>query len=133
MAVPEEIFACTFLKTLELKGIASLPENIAKLENLEALHIERSGLETIPDSLLALPKLKRLSLRNQHLMTKIPDVIFNLENLEELDLSGTTLLELPSRLRQMKKLKRINISGCSDEITLVHWVKRCEAWGINGR
>ena len=130
ISFPEEITACASLRLLELSGISELPSEISKLENLEVLQIDRSGLETLPDSLASLTKLKKLSLRNQRLLNKLPEVVFKLENLEELDLSGTALLELPPKLRQMKNLKSINISGCSDEKALGHWVKRCEAWGI---
>jgi len=130
ISFPEAIYTCTSLKIIELEGISELPEAIKNLENLEVLCIRRAGLETLPDSISDLKNLKKLSLCNLLLLNKIPDVVFKLQNLEALDLSGSPLLELPAKLRQMKNLKSINISGCSDDITLGHWKKRCESWGI---
>jgi len=130
ISFPEALYDCTSLKTIELEGITELPEAIKKLEKLEVLSIRRAGLETLPESISALTNLKKLTMSNLPLLNKLPDVIFELQNLEALDLSGSPLLELSAKLRQMKNLKSINISGCSDEITLGHWKKRCESWGI---
>lgn len=130
ISFPETLYACTSLKIIELEGISELPEGIKNFEKLEVLCIRRAGLETLPESFSALTNLKKLSLCNLRLLNKLPEVVFELQNLEELDMSGSPLLELPAKLRQMKNLKSINISGCSDDITLGHWKKRCESWGI---
>ena len=130
ISFPEALYACTSLKIIELEGISELPEGIKNFEKLEVLCIRRAGLETLPESISALTNLKKLSLCNLRLLNKLPAVIFELQNLEVLDLSGSPLLELPAKLRQMKNLKSINISGCSDDITLGYWKKRCEIWGI---
>lgn len=130
ISFPENLVICNKLKVLVLEGISELDAEVVKLHSLEKLHIERSGLETLPDFISNLSNLKALSLCNLLMMNKIPEVIFKLQNLEVLDLSGTPILELSAKIRLMKNLKYIKFSGCNDKDTLLHWKKRAKSWGL---
>ncbi|MCK8500959.1 MULTISPECIES: leucine-rich repeat domain-containing protein [Myxococcus] len=62
-SLPEELGQLTALRKLSLrycKHLTRLPESFAGLESLEELYLDAKGLETFPEVLTRLPKLKKL-------------------------------------------------------------------------
>lgn len=64
----------------------SIPPGLGKLQSLEVLNIEHSKIETIPDEIGKLKKLKELHFRYCDKLTKIPRSIKNCSNLTKVSL-----------------------------------------------
>lgn len=109
-AVPDEIGALTALKTLNLslnRAIASLPETIGALPELERLYLGHNALSALPDALTKLRKLRYLGLGHNK-FTELPAFLSELPALEGLNVVGNNgLRELPPALAESRSLHTI--------------------------
>jgi predicted DNA-binding WGR domain protein len=101
--------ALTNLKYLSLNGVKVIPIGLESLVNLEGLVWTDANLDTLPDTVTRLPKLRHLLLSGNHLVT-LPD-LRDLHELEILDLQNCRLERLPEGLLGLPKLKRLLFSG----------------------
>lgn len=137
-ALPGELASFRMLETLVLDGNAKLkelpPEILMKLERLQTLSMEESGVESAPalppklknlnagrcgftgvlqSSVLGLgmaPQLVRLSLRGNRITGLGESFGFQvLGSLEELDLSDTLVESVPSDIGACTRLTRLNL------------------------
>ncbi len=129
------IFELTSLKTLDLRGtgLMSIPKELNKLENLEALNLEDNKLSFVPcvsglkklrilnlqqnrirgisDNLFELNSLTELNL-SINFLSKIPNSSFSkLNNLIILDLSNNLFAEIPNSIRDLTGLRQLSIEG----------------------
>ena len=95
----------TTLKKLRLNGIASLPDSIGNLQQLESLEIDESrNLSTLPDSIGKLSQLTTLSIGHTAI-EQLPETIGNLSNLRYLTIMGNDqLAALPASIGRLEHL-----------------------------
>jgi Leucine-rich repeat (LRR) protein len=111
--VPTGIFKLNNLKHLSIQRnpkISTLDKSISNLHNLERLWIIGSHIESLPNNVFELQKLKQLILDNNKLTT-ISDSIKNLSNLEFLDLGNNNLRNIPISITGLKSLSVLYLNG----------------------
>ena len=122
MSLPKSIGCLTNLVELHVSfapSLKSLPEEIGNLANLETLEVSDSGLETLPDSIGQLKKLRKLKLFcYSHVMgcselLTLPETIGGLTNLEYLYLKNSAVQEIPETVGDLTNLKSIELCGSS--------------------
>lgn len=99
------------LVDLNLSGNKQIHEfgTILNCTNLEFLTINRTGIDSIPDEIKKLAKLKQLSVSNK--LVFISDSIGNLQDMRILSFGGNTQLNyLPASVTKMKRLLQLNIN-----------------------
>ncbi len=109
--LPESIGNLKHLKELNVrnnKGIASIPDSIGQLSNLQFLSLYGGNLSTIPDSIGSLKSLTWLRL-SENQIKFLPESLGNLLVLERLDLENNELESLPETIGSLQKLKTLNI------------------------
>ncbi|KAK7829081.1 protein light-dependent short hypocotyls 6 [Quercus suber] len=82
---------------------------------LQILNLSRTGIKSLPDSLIRLVSLKRLFLNDcQRLMILSPKV-GDLKQLEVLDLEGANIMDLPKEIKNLTNLTCLEVSfyGCT--------------------
>jgi hypothetical protein len=82
------------------------------LENTEYLDLSWTEIETIPNEISRLKKLKSINLQNSA-FKKLPDSIIELEYLESIDLKFSDVEHLPENISSMKRLEYLNLD-CSN-------------------
>jgi Leucine-rich repeat (LRR) protein len=97
------------LKHLSLHGVKTILKGLEHLVQLEELHWSNAQLETFPESVTALPKLRQLVLSGNRFVT-LPN-LQALTELEVLDLQNCRLERLPEGLLRLSKLKQLLFSG----------------------
>jgi hypothetical protein len=117
LAVPESICQLTSLQALRIKDtiIESLPEDLGNLQRLRILGIDlsRSGSEvTLPDGIASLEPLEYLGIKNLGENKKLPsfDKLKKLKELSLIDCKGIS--HLPEEIYHLKQLKLLNLKGC---------------------
>jgi len=88
------------------QGLASLPETLGQLSQLEELTLYSNQLVSLPETLGQLSELKNLRLYNNQLKS-LPETLGNLNSLANLDLSANQLVSLPETLGQLSQLKEL--------------------------
>lgn len=91
-------------------GLATIPDSLAQLTNLQTVELRRNRLTAIPESLAHLSKLEHLSLSNNQL-TVIPDFLVQPTNLRRLNLSYNQLTAIPDSLAQLTSLRDLELDG----------------------
>ena len=116
--LPDFIWDITSLKSLTLKGVASNQgeldaEKIAKLSNIEGLHLNKDGITNIPDGLFDIPTIKYLDLSKNAISGSIPASIGNNTKLQDIDFSDNPDLKgsIPASIGNLKDLYDIDFSG----------------------
>jgi len=107
--------ALTHLKTLHLGDTyGDFPAVIGdKYLELEDLYINHWGMETLPDNIGNLVKLKKmrfLNSSNQERLTKLPESFSKLRSLEYLEMVDVGLETLPESFSKLTNLKHIDLS-----------------------
>jgi hypothetical protein len=108
--LPDAVFECTNLETLELCGteLTDIPPAIAKLTKLRCLDIgNMKKMKTIPDSVCALDKLEVLRIGNGSI-NSIPEAIAGMTSLREIEMQSTSITKLPAAIATLPALKRLN-------------------------
>ena len=94
-------------------GLASLPNSLWELKQLQELYLDNNQLRKLSASVGALKQLKWLFLRGNKLRI-LPPSLGELEQLGELWLGGNQLQELPTELRKLEGLYCLDVSGNPD-------------------
>ncbi|CAI9729022.1 malignant fibrous histiocytoma-amplified sequence 1 homolog [Octopus vulgaris] len=117
--VPEQMSQCKKLQILNLSGkwsprggLRTLPISVCNLPELLTLDCSWHQIDTLPDEIGNLKKLKILSLRGNHLKY-ISEKIADCTNLQELHLTAAMrfIPKIPVALLNLKSLVKLNISG----------------------
>ncbi len=110
MVLPEEIASLQDLRLLAINKspIKSLPASITQLSDLRKLIIKDCGIDTIPQRIGKLEKLKVLVLEKNSIK-EVPRSIGSLKGLEYLSLKGNLIEELPQTISRLDELKRLDI------------------------
>lgn len=107
--------------------IDHLPEEFGNLKNLTELYISNNQLDSVPQSVCKLYKLKVLDLSYNHI-SSVTAQIGNLENLEEVNLSHNRLAGMPSSISSWKKIKSFirydNPIIFKEEEKIVGWLSK---------
>ena len=107
--VPAALWKLSSLKRLDLpEELTTLPPGIAKLVNLEELHLGPQALASIAKELPKL-KLKRLSVWGRS--KTLPDEIAQVPTLETLRICHLGLEKLPTKFTQLSKLVSLDVEG----------------------
>lgn len=103
------------LSMVGFKRLDSLPKEIEVMGPfVKELDLERcTQLESIPDEISGLKKLKRLKLTKCASLDSLPNSIGSLLRLEVLDLNKcTALASLPDSVDHLNRLKKLDVRGC---------------------
>ncbi len=76
----------------------TIPESISRFKNLQMILLDNC-IESIPDSICELPKLKFLALINNPKLTSIPECIGDLPSLFFLNLKGSENVSVPDSIK----------------------------------
>lgn len=79
--------------------IISIPEEIGRFKDLHMILLDNC-VDSIPESICTLPKLRFLALLNNKNLTTIPDCIADLPNLYFLNLKGSNNVKVPQRIQE---------------------------------
>ena len=110
-SIPNSIGGLSNLKVLwlynnNLKG--KLPETMKNLSNLSVLQLYRNKLSGPISSVVELPKLTELDLRDNQFSGKIPNSLGNLTNIEKIDISNNKLSgRIPNIFNNLQKLRQL--------------------------
>ena len=77
--------------------LINIPDEIGRFKDLEMILLDNC-IESIPDSICTLPKLRFLALINNPKLTSIPDCIADLPNLYFLNLKGSPNVKVPQTI-----------------------------------
>ncbi len=94
---------------------------------LVELRAADNPMQSLPDSICRLSRLRELHLRNNRL-SRIPESIGLLQELRQLDLRGNPLVSLPASLAELPKLDKLDLRWVPD-LDLPDWLERLEARG----
>ncbi|KAA8491333.1 Plant intracellular Ras-group-related LRR protein 4 [Porphyridium purpureum] len=124
-SVPASLGSMEQLQVIMLGNcrLASVPDEIGKLQNLVELHLYGNHLKAVPAQLGDCASLRVLNLgRNQ--LTELPDSLGKLKNLEVLHLYENDLRKLPSSLSACTALRTVSIHNNTELEVLPHDVHR---------
>jgi len=76
----------------------TIPEEIGRFKNLHMILLDNC-IESIPDAICTLPKLRFLALINNPKLTSIPDCVADLPNLFFLNLKGSNNVQIPDSIK----------------------------------
>jgi hypothetical protein len=76
----------------------TIPEEIGRFKNLHMILLDNC-IESIPDAICTLPKLRFLALINNPKLTSIPDCVADLPNLFFLNLKGSNNVQIPESIK----------------------------------
>jgi Leucine-rich repeat (LRR) protein len=93
--------------------IEILPD-FSRLPNLKSVDLRRNKIQTLPESIGNLTKLRNLSLHLNSLHS-LPESFASLSSLEELDLGRNLFTHIPKSIRKLKSLKSLKLQGNSIE------------------
>lgn len=88
-----------------------IPESISALKNLNYMSVDRSTIETLPDTIGELNQLDRLGVTRCTKLQSIPAKIGNLKSLTLLDFWANHLEELPNSIGNLLLLRKLKLSG----------------------
>uniref|UniRef100_UPI00358F6512 volume-regulated anion channel subunit LRRC8C-like n=1 Tax=Myxine glutinosa TaxID=7769 RepID=UPI00358F6512 len=111
----EEILSLQHLRKLtSLKlwnnHIASIPEHVRRLQQLERLYLSRNRITVLPSQLFLCSKLRVLDLAHNEIRT-VPPEVGVLQNLIHLSLTGNKLEILPDEVFFCRRLKTLRLGG----------------------
>ena len=116
--LPASLCLLTQLVHLELLGCASLqtlPADLGKLSSLISLHVKKSAINSLPDSIGDLAKLETLKLSECISLAALPDSLVKLAALKFLEISDCTSIgALPAGYGGLANLRHLDFSGCED-------------------
>jgi len=110
-SLPDEIGELANLEVLQLGGgqLTALPASLARCTKLREINLYNNKLAQLPPVLLELPALRELTLgKNQ--LTSV-EGIGRLRQLEELDLAMNPITTLPADFLELTKLTSLNLAG----------------------
>ena len=90
-------------------GLESLPESLIALTSLKELNIARNQLAELPNWLETISALERINLAGNKL-TRLPAWLTSNRNLTDLNLTGNRLTQLPDSLGHLTLLRSLNVA-----------------------
>ena len=78
--------------------IIEIPEEIGRFKDLSYVLLDNC-IDSVPESICSLPKLRFLAFINNEKLTSIPDCIGNLPNLYFLNLQGSSNVDVPESIK----------------------------------
>ncbi|XP_075671027.1 uncharacterized protein LOC142640686 isoform X3 [Castanea sativa] len=107
---------CPKLSALFLKRNYKLriipPSFFDYMPALQILNLSRTGIKSLPDSIIRLVNLKRLFLNDCHCFMMLSPKVGELKQLEVLDLEGTEIMDLPQEIKKLTNLTCLEVSFC---------------------
>jgi hypothetical protein len=79
--------------------VITIPEDIGRFKDLNMIMLDNC-VDSIPDSVCNLPKLKFLALINNRQLKSVPECVSNLPSLLFLNLKGSPNVEVPQAIRE---------------------------------
>jgi hypothetical protein len=79
--------------------IINIPESISRFKDLRMILLDNC-VETVPDSICELPKLKFLALINNKQLTSIPECVCNMPSLFFINLKGSDNCQVPECIKR---------------------------------
>ncbi|KAJ9556346.1 hypothetical protein OSB04_010960 [Centaurea solstitialis] len=123
----ESICDLKHLGGLKLKGsIPEVPKDLDRLQCLERLTLLSTSIKYLPDSILLLKHLKRLTLNYCVLLEKLPEDLGRLDCLEELYFNSLKIKHLPDSICMLKHLKSLKLEYCELLVKLPEDLGRLE-------
>ncbi|KAB8340720.1 hypothetical protein FH972_022283 [Carpinus fangiana] len=105
---------CPVLSTLLLQRNYKLrtipPSFFDYMPALQLLNLSRTGIKSLPESILRLVSLKRLFLNDCHCFMILSPKVGKLKQLEVLDLEGTNIMDLPNEIKKLTNLTCLKVS-----------------------
>jgi disease resistance protein RPS2 len=105
---------CPMLSTLFLQRNYKLrtipPSFFDYMPALQILNLSRTGIKSLPESILRLVCLKRLFLNDCHCFMILSPKVGKLKQLEVLDLEGTDIMDLPNEIKKLTNLTCLKVS-----------------------
>jgi disease resistance protein RPS2 len=77
---------------------------------LQTINLSRTGIKSLPDSIIRLVNLKRLFLNDCHCFMRLSPKVGELEQLEVVDLEGTEIMDLPQEIEKLTNLTCLEVS-----------------------
>lgn len=117
--IPIELMQMTSLVGLEIyfgeydrskNNDVVIPDEIAKMKNLEYLKLENYGLKNLPNEFDQLTNLKTLYLTGNK-FDSIPECIFKLLKIEKIILPSNNIVQFPTQLFDLPSLYYIDLRG----------------------
>src|ERR1041385_8286785 len=97
------------LLDLSVLGLTSLPNEVAKLQGIRELHLQRNKLITLPAD-LDTKTIQFLDL-SENPLVEIPEGVRTMNRLETLIIEKAKLTKLPSWLTELTSLKYLYLNG----------------------
>ncbi|KAI3730982.1 hypothetical protein L1987_62164 [Smallanthus sonchifolius] len=114
-SLPNSICNATSLESLNLydySNLHQLPEDLGSLRCLKVLHVDKTAIKKLPDSIGLLANLIELNLNLCLKLSALPNNICNLRSLEVLIVNRCPKLEeLPADLGNMECLRELDVAG----------------------
>lgn len=115
--LPEQLAACSLLRSLDLMGCSSLqclPETISRLRVLNVLNLSKcEALVALPDEIGDLMQLRTLQLSQCRSLQSLPERIGGLSELRELELRLCGALQsLPDHIGDLVQLQLLGLGRC---------------------
>lgn len=110
--LPKELIDFKFLKKLKINKFhnSTLPDWIGSIKNLDYLGVKHSDIESIPDSIQNLKKLRELWLYGNKKLECLPDAIGELSNLRHLNFSHSNVKTIPENFENLKNLQELYLA-----------------------
>ncbi|KAL5679595.1 hypothetical protein ACJX0J_005980, partial [Zea mays] len=110
--IPQEIGTLANMQRLVLAGnlIEIIPANIGYLQNLKILTLDRNRISILPEELGSLSNLQQLSVPQNFLLC-LPKSIGDLRNMSVLNVSDNKLKELPESIGGCSSLEEFQANG----------------------
>ena len=100
--------ALFLLRNYKLRMIP--PSFFDYMPTLQILNLSRTGIKSLPDSLIGLVSLKRLFLNDCHRLMMLSPKVGDLKLLEVLDLEGAKIMDLPMEIKELTNLTCLEVS-----------------------
>ncbi|CAI5994624.1 unnamed protein product [Closterium sp. NIES-65] len=92
--------------------LTELPAPITTLDHLTSMQIHAPNLSSLPETIGAFSRLRRLDLSNCSSLARLPASLTQLSCLHILDVSNTPIRLLPPGLAQLSRLRWLNLRNC---------------------
>ncbi|XP_017441717.2 putative disease resistance RPP13-like protein 1 [Vigna angularis] len=92
----------------DFQSVLALPDSIGELIHLRYLNLSYTGIATLPESLCNLYNLQTLKLYCCSELTKLPGAMQNLVNLRHLEILNTSIKEMPKAMRKLNQMQNLD-------------------------
>lgn len=110
LRLPPEIGQLSRLRRLDLRSVATLPQEIGMLVALQMLRLYHTTRAELPPTIGQLFSLQSLQIYSQTL-TRLPDTLGDLPELRDFHLFAPALQHLPAGIGRLRQIHSIDLSG----------------------